>query len=87
MGDAEEPAPEFAVLAQAADVFGGGDEGFLDEVEARLLVADQFKNINVEGQLVSAKERVPGAGFPSRACCTGNFSLSATAAIFIERNA
>ena len=45
--DAEEPAPEVSVIAQAAEVSRCGDECLLNDVEACLLVADQFKNINV----------------------------------------
>jgi hypothetical protein len=85
--DAEEPASEFFIVAQAADMPGGGDERFLHDVEARLLVADQFKNINVKRQLVAAKENVPSLRFPARACCTGNCSRSATASIYTQWNA
>ena len=66
MGDAKEPASEFIVVAQAANMPGGGDEGLLDDVQACLLVMDQFKNINIERQLVSSKERVPGRGISLR---------------------
>jgi hypothetical protein len=43
MRDAKEPAAEFSILAQAADVFDGGDESFLHQVEARLFFAREFK--------------------------------------------
>ena len=33
------------------------------DVEARLLVVDQFKNINVKGQLVAPEENVPSRRF------------------------
>src|SRR5581483_7027744 len=46
--DAKEPASEFFIVAQAVDVFDGSDKRFLHDVETRLLVADQFKNINVK---------------------------------------
>jgi hypothetical protein len=40
-------------------MFDGGDKGFLHQIEARLFVMDQFKNINVKGQLVAVKKGVP----------------------------
>ena len=42
---------------------GGGDERFLHEVEARLLLMDQFKDIDIQGQLVAPKENVPSLRF------------------------
>jgi hypothetical protein len=39
--DAEKPASEFPVIAQAADVPDGGDERLLHDVEARLFVVRQ----------------------------------------------
>src|SRR5215469_7758740 len=62
MGDAEEPASKFVIVVQSANVFGGGDKRFLDKIQAGLLVMDQFENINIERQLVSSKECVPGRG-------------------------
>src|SRR3569833_3586176 len=58
--NAEEPAPEFCVLAQAADVAHGIDEAFLHEIEARLLVANQFKKKNKQQKQKTTKKRVPG---------------------------
>ena len=75
--DAKEPASKLIVLAQAADVFGSGNKSLLDEVEARLLVMDQFKNIDVKGQLVAAEERVPGRGVSFAGLLDGQlFALS-----------
>ena len=62
--DAEKPAAELGVFAQAADVAHGGQEGFLDNVQARLFVAGQFENINIQRQLVAPKENAPGLRFP-----------------------
>ena len=59
MGDAKEPAAEFAILPQGAEMFAGGDERLLHEVEGGLFVADEFEDINIERQLVSAEEGVP----------------------------
>jgi hypothetical protein len=64
MRDAEEPAPEFRIVAQAAAVPDGGDERLLHEVEARLFVMHQFENIDIQGQLVASKENVPSLRFP-----------------------
>src|SRR5687767_14976369 len=47
VGDAEEPASEFRVIAQAANVTRGVDERFLHDIEAGLFVADQLKSISV----------------------------------------
>ena len=46
--DAEEPASKFRIVTQSADVPGGGDKRLLNDVEARLFVVRQFKNINVK---------------------------------------
>jgi len=59
VGDAEEPAAEFGVLAQAGDVADGGNEGLLDNVQACLLVADHLEDINIQRQLVAAKQSAP----------------------------
>jgi hypothetical protein len=48
VGDAEKPAREFSVLPEAANVPGRIDKGLLDDIEARLLVMHQFKNIDVQ---------------------------------------
>src|ERR1700690_55215 len=69
--DAEEQAPEFAVVAQPADVPDGGDERLLHEVEARLFVMHQFKNIDIQGQLVAPKESIPSLRFPGFGLCHG----------------
>jgi transcriptional regulator with XRE-family HTH domain len=60
VSNAEEPASKFFIVPQASNVPGGGDERILDDVEACLFVMDQLKDINIKGQLVAAKERVPG---------------------------
>src|ERR1700690_681436 len=63
MRDAEQPAPKFLIVAQVADVFDGRDERFLHQVEARLLVMHQFKDIDIRRQLVAPKESVPSRRF------------------------
>ena len=62
--DTEEPAPELRNFTQASNMFDGGDERLLHEVEAGLFVADEFKNLNIKWQLVSPEERVPSRRFP-----------------------
>ena len=58
--DDEQPTPEFPVLSQAAHVPRGADERLLDDVQAGLLVVDQFKHIHIQRQLVATEEKVPG---------------------------
>ena len=59
VGDAEEPTAELGVVAQVAEVARGADKGGLDEVEAGLLVADEFEDVGIQRQLVAAKEDAP----------------------------
>ncbi len=63
MRDAEKPASKFFIIAQTTNVPDGGNERLLNDVEACLLVMNQFKNINVKRQLVSPEERVPSRRF------------------------
>ena len=46
-GPTATPAPKAPVVAQRTDMPGGGNKGLLDKVEAGLLVAHQFKYINI----------------------------------------
>ena len=48
MSDAEEPASKPFVVAQAADVPRGANEGFLDDIEARLFIVNQLDDIGVK---------------------------------------
>ena len=64
MRDAEQPAPELLVVAQAADVPDGGDKRLLHQVQAGLFLADEFKNKHIQRQLIAPEERVPSRRFP-----------------------
>jgi hypothetical protein len=60
VGDAEEPACEFFIVAQSGNVPGGGNERFLDDIQACVLMTDQLEYLDIQWQLVAAKERIPG---------------------------
>src|SRR5260221_2652057 len=59
MSDAEQPAPEFGVVSQTAEVAHGADKRLLNNVQAGLLFMDQFDHINVQRQLVTPEKDVP----------------------------
>jgi hypothetical protein len=44
-------------------VADGGDEGFLNDVEARLLIMNQLKNIDIHWQLIALEKAIPSRLF------------------------
>ena len=57
--DAEEPTAELLIVAQAAEIPDGIDKGLLHNVETGLLVMDQLKSIDIQGQLIAPEQSVP----------------------------
>ena len=57
--DAEEPTAELLIVAQAAEIPDGIDKRLLHNVETGLLVMDQLKNIDMQGQLIAPEQSVP----------------------------
>lgn len=62
VGDAEKPGDETGIIAQGADVPNRSNEGFLDDVERGVAVADEFGHIGIERQLALFEKGVPGVG-------------------------
>src|SRR3954453_23550076 len=59
MSNAEEPATELVIVAEVVDVTGSVDERLLDDIEASLLVMNQFVSISVKGQLITLEQCIP----------------------------
>jgi hypothetical protein len=68
MRDAKKPGAKFFITSESADVAGRVDEGFLNDIQARLLIVKQFKDITVKRQLVAFEQGVPRLGIATSGC-------------------